>query len=94
MMGMKAYAVYLLKQCHVRFLRCEFSIVLIFHPIYNVPFLAESESLPGVLILRPNFGAEHFSMTKMLLLPNSRDMCKSFKSFETQSVSFCVLISQ
>ena len=29
-------------------------------------------------ILRLNFGAVHFSMTKMLLVPDSRDMYKSF----------------
>ena len=30
------------------------------------------------LILRLSFGAVHFSMTKMLVLPDSRDMHKSF----------------
>ena len=30
------------------------------------------------LILGLNFGAVHFSMTKMLVLPDSRDMYKSF----------------
>ena len=29
------------------------------------------------LILRLNLGAVHFSMTKMLVLPNSREMYKS-----------------
>ena len=45
---------------------------------------------PGVptklyLILRLNFGAVHFSVTKMLVLPDSRDM---YKSFRTLSVYF------
>ena len=40
-------------------------------------------TIPGFLknlylILRFNFGAVHFSITKLLVLPDSRDMYKSF----------------